>query len=233
MHACEHKLIYAIIGLYRVQDVTAVHDVPPERWGDNAHTRKSNRGESDIVVRAQPKRSGRLDRCIPIGSWRKGAYRVTPGLLKRWGGLTVIMLISFSTTPYRPSFVMRSDFTTGFRNRCPLCVMQTTNMAKERIYIVHLRRPSKHDPNERRDDPFWEFGSFGCTRCHSRNLMHVKNAEALEGSRLAFAQGGSLGFRLVLLTPPVKITKHADKLEAKWPKKWPFQYKKAANPGSQ
>jgi hypothetical protein len=86
---CEHKLIYAIVGLYVVDEVVCVNAVPPERWHQNAHTRKSKRGETDIIVRAKRGRSGRLERCIPIGGWRDGSYRVTPELLDAWGGLSV------------------------------------------------------------------------------------------------------------------------------------------------
>jgi hypothetical protein len=40
------------------------------------------------------------------------------------------------------------------------------------VFVVMLRRPRK---NDRRSDPFWEFGSFGCTGCHGKNLLHPKN----------------------------------------------------------
>ncbi|HVP12951.1 MAG TPA: hypothetical protein VMV94_17385 [Phycisphaerae bacterium] len=86
---CGHRLLYALIGLYVVDEVVPVTAVPRERWHQNAHTRRSQRGSSDIVVRAQRGRSGRLERCIPIGEWRGGAYRVTQELLDAWGGLSV------------------------------------------------------------------------------------------------------------------------------------------------
>lgn len=95
----------------------------------------------------------------------------------------------------------------------------------DQIIIVHLRRPVMSNPNEMRSDPFWEFGSFGCTRCHSRNLMNPKKAHELEGVRLAFAQGGRDGFKLVHLSPPVTIIQHRDRCEAKWtPIEMPFKY---------
>ena len=100
-------------------------------------------------------------------------------------------------------------------------------MSKDQVIIVHLRRPTSK-PDEKRSDPFWEFGSFGITGCHSNNLMNPKNADKLNGVRLAFAQGGNRGTRLVYLTPPVKITKHRGRIEAFWahPKdhKMPFRY---------
>jgi len=79
-----------------------------------------------------------------------------------------------------------------------------------------------------RTDPLWEYGSFGCTGCHSRNLMNPQKAHELEGKRLAFAQGGNLGFRLVFITPPIHIIHHIRFSEAKWhPIKMPFKYSEA------
>jgi hypothetical protein len=102
-------------------------------------------------------------------------------------------------------------------------------MREERVVIVHLRRPNKNDPNERRSDPFWEFGSFGCTKCHSKNLMNPKKAvDEIQGVRLAFAQGGKDGFKLVYLTPPIKIIQHKHCCEARWiPATMPFKYSTA------
>lgn len=103
-------------------------------------------------------------------------------------------------------------------------------MQKDRVIIVHLRRPKSKadDPEEKRSDPFWEFGSFGITTCHGWNLMHPRNAESLNGARLAFAQGGKRGTRLVHLTPPVKVRKHCDRIEAVWsPPEMPFRYSNA------
>lgn len=86
---CEHRLIYAIIGLFRVAEVVDASTIPSDRWNENAHTRKIKRGLSDIVVRAQPRVSGLLTRCLPIGEMRERAYRVTSSLLQTWGGLSV------------------------------------------------------------------------------------------------------------------------------------------------
>ena len=89
VHRCEHNLIYALMGMYVVQEVVPVASVPPQRWHENAHVRRSKRGETDIVVRAKLDVSGRFDRCIPIGAWRGGAYRVREDVLDAWGGLLV------------------------------------------------------------------------------------------------------------------------------------------------
>jgi hypothetical protein len=100
----------------------------------------------------------------------------------------------------------------------------------QRVIIVHLRRPRSRteNPEEMRSDPFWEFGSFGITRCHDKNLMHRRNAKEVNGVRFAFAQGGKQGTRLVHLTPPVKIVEHLGCIEATWsPHAMPFRYSDA------
>jgi hypothetical protein len=89
VHPCGHTLVYALVGLYVVRDVTPAAAVPADRWHENAHVRRATRGPTDIVVRAEPGVSGRFDRCVPVGEWRAGAYRVRPDVLDAWGGLTV------------------------------------------------------------------------------------------------------------------------------------------------
>ena len=90
------------------------------------------------------------------------------------------------------------------------------------VRIVVLRQPERDDS---RDDPFWEFGSFGCTGCHNRNLLAPGSSVLRNGDRLAFAQGGDRGIRLVLLTPPVSVVRHPGGLEVKWnPRARPFRY---------
>jgi len=93
------------------------------------------------------------------------------------------------------------------------------------IIVVHLRQPRRSEPNEGRTDPFYEFGSFGCTGCHSRNLLNPRRAHELNGARFAFAQGGKLGFRLIHLTPPARVVEHRDVCELTWkPAEKPFRY---------
>jgi hypothetical protein len=81
-------LVYALLGLYVIEEIAAVQSVPANRWHENAHTRREP-GPSDIVVRARRGVSGRLKRCIPIGEYRERAYRVRHDLLSEWGGLEV------------------------------------------------------------------------------------------------------------------------------------------------
>ena len=91
-------LVYALIGLYVIDEIVSAHSVERSRWGENAHTRRvPTSGGCDIVIRAKPGISGRLSRCLPIGSFRspqhnpnkRPSYRVYPSILDAWGGLTV------------------------------------------------------------------------------------------------------------------------------------------------
>lgn len=84
-----YKLIYAIIGLFVIDEIVSPRDVPLSRWHENAHTRKVDHGPDDIVVRARPRVSGRCSRCLPVGEYRERAYRVRREILKAWGGLSV------------------------------------------------------------------------------------------------------------------------------------------------
>ena len=96
-----------------------------------------------------------------------------------------------------------------------------------RLFIVFLRQPGKNDG---RDDPFWEFGSFGCTGCHRRNLLHPRHCQVKDGDVVAFVQGGPKGCRLLLITPPVKRVNHPGPkgpllVELRWEKTArPFRY---------
>lgn len=95
----------------------------------------------------------------------------------------------------------------------------------ERVIVVHLRRPRLNDPKDSRRDPFWEFGSFGLTGCHSKNLMHPKRADELKNARLAFMQGGQESMKLVFLSPPVRVIVYDnDIVEARWKPTMPFKF---------
>lgn len=83
------RLVYALIGLLTVETITPARALPPERRGENAHTRRREIGETDVVVFGRAGASGRFDRCLEFAGFRAGAYRVRPELLERWGGLGV------------------------------------------------------------------------------------------------------------------------------------------------
>ena len=96
------------------------------------------------------------------------------------------------------------------------------------MIVVLLRRPVMSRADERRDDPFREFGSFGCTGCHHSNLMNPKRSSELEGARFAFVQGGDWGWRLVHVTPPISVRALGDLCEAQWsPAEMPLAYRAA------
>jgi len=101
------------------------------------------------------------------------------------------------------------------------------------MFIVTLRTPESM--NDRRSDPFWEFGSFGCTGCHKKDLMRIINAKQLLNSKLAFAQAGNEGRKLVYITPIITNVyelydpiKKEEFCEVKWkPISMPIKYKYA------
>ena len=110
------KLVYGLVGLYVVDNVLPARSVLPDQYKSNAHTRRLKIAARDIVVRAKPSVSGRLTRCVPIGEWRDGAYRVTPGLLRKWGGLSVKDgYVQRSARP--PAFLNASKFYRWFLRR--------------------------------------------------------------------------------------------------------------------
>jgi len=221
----DRQLIYALVGLYVVDEVVSVADVAERRWNENAHTRKTKRGAFDIVVRAQRGCSGQFSRFLPIGELRNGAYRVREDLLEEWGGLTVRDgFIQRSARP--PRFINPERFLAWLEQQN--VELLESNNTPAPVVLVLLRRPKASNPNEMRSDPFWEFGSFGCTGCHSTNLMNIRRADELAGARFGFAQGGPSGVRLVKLTPPVSVIKHANLAEVRWePTVMPFRYDSA------
>lgn len=117
---CRHKLLYALAGLYVIERIVSVAGISAERWHENAHTRKLEHWPADIVVRAKPGVSGRLERCIPIGEWRDGAYRVREDVLRAWGDLSVKNgFIQRSAVP--PNFQQPKRFYDWFhKQRVPL-----------------------------------------------------------------------------------------------------------------
>ncbi len=82
------NLCYALMGILFIDRIEKAKDIPKADWHKNAHTRIEP-SDTDIVVFADPKRSGRFEKAIPIGEFRNKSYRVTNPLLKAWGGLNV------------------------------------------------------------------------------------------------------------------------------------------------
>jgi hypothetical protein len=98
-------LIYALIGIFVVEEVVRAVNIAAERHHENAHTRWTKISENDIVVRGRSCVSGRFDRCIIIGSWRDNSYRVDPSIEDEWGGLNV-----------KNGFIQRSAVPPEFKN---------------------------------------------------------------------------------------------------------------------
>lgn len=83
-----NDLIYAVVGVYVVEEIVLAISVTDARRGENAHTRKADRAMADIVVRARPGVSGRCAWCIPIGEKRGTSnYYLRPDIETAWGGL--------------------------------------------------------------------------------------------------------------------------------------------------
>jgi len=100
------------------------------------------------------------------------------------------------------------------------------------MFFILLRQPkSTEDP---RHEPFWEFGSFGRTGCHSRNAMNPnpKRRHIGPGNVVAFLQGGCSEIRIVGVTPPlesVDTIRAGQCLEIKWDSSFrPFCFDDAA-----
>jgi hypothetical protein len=109
-------LVYALVGLFVVEEVVRAVCVPPDRRHENAHTRWKAISDDDIVVRGKRGESGRLDHGIPIGEWRDRAYRVRRDIEAAWGGLTVRNgYIQRSAVP--PEFLDGARFYDWFRRQ--------------------------------------------------------------------------------------------------------------------
>lgn len=115
---CGHRLWYALIGFLTVERVCKARELVFSQRGCNAHTRKAIIADGDIVVFGHPEKSGRLRKAILIGGFRDSAYRVTPKLLREWGGLSVKDgYIQRSAVP--PAFKDPARFERWFRQQRP------------------------------------------------------------------------------------------------------------------
>lgn len=94
------------------------------------------------------------------------------------------------------------------------------------MFFVFLRRP-KGD-SDYRDDPFWEFGSFGRTGCHSTNLLNPQRSHIQAGDVAVFLQGGEQEIRVVGRTPPLKLIRNERRVELTWNREYrPVPYRAA------
>lgn len=91
------KLIYALIGLYRLKGLGVLaKDILQENWHENAHTRRDpTDDDNDIVFHGKEDGdvSGRLDHYIDIGEYYPNRhYYLKNELQKKWGGSKAIHL---------------------------------------------------------------------------------------------------------------------------------------------
>jgi len=70
-------LVYAIIGVFVVDEFVLAVNISPEVRHQNAHSRRViEPANLDLIVRGRPLVSGRLAQCFPIGEFKDRAYRV-------------------------------------------------------------------------------------------------------------------------------------------------------------
>ncbi len=86
---CDHVLVYALYGIFFIDEIKKAKDVSPGQWHVNAHTRIQKMNDEHLVVFADKSRSGRFRHAIPIGEYRNGAYRITNKILDAWGDIGV------------------------------------------------------------------------------------------------------------------------------------------------
>lgn len=86
--AYEHTLAYCLFAIFFIRRVCQVSDLTVEQRAACAHGRRRH-ALDDFVVQADPRRSGRFHHAVPIGEFRRNAYRVRRDLLRAWGGLGV------------------------------------------------------------------------------------------------------------------------------------------------
>jgi hypothetical protein len=124
-------LVYAIVGFYEIDEIIPATKIPRNRWDENAHTRCTAPGKDEIVVRAKQRKSGRLERCIPIGCYRPNSenpngrpqYRVNKDILEEWGGLSVNDGW-LQRSAYLPEFKDAERFIEWFRKQKPTLVAE-------------------------------------------------------------------------------------------------------------
>ncbi len=125
-HTQAGELVYAIVGFYVIKEILNARDIEADRYDENAHTRcvAPCPPQHEIVVRADPDKSGRLERCLPIGSYRPACnapdgpprYRVRRDLLTEcWGELSVNDGY-IQRSAYLPEFVHPDRFLKWFRS---------------------------------------------------------------------------------------------------------------------
>ncbi|NHQ59548.1 hypothetical protein G9409_02920 [Chlorobium sp. BLA1] len=118
----ELPLVYAIIGLYRFDDVVLANQVPEHQRCQNAHTRVIDYQKSenkDIVIFGDKSNSGRLKYLLPIGERRSNYhYYVMKELFEQWGGISVHDGW-IQRSAYLPEFLNPGSFLKWFNSQNP------------------------------------------------------------------------------------------------------------------
>lgn len=243
---CEHRLVYALIGLYRIGEVVRLRDIPAERWAENAHTRKLKQGPDDVIIRAAPGSSGRLERAIPIGEFRDKAYRVRRDLLATWGELSCRDgFIQRSAVP--PTFQDPARFLSWFEAQAPRLIA-ANNPAPSAPALLHppvtntrstappppapapakaLPTSSDHAPvilvhlrqpkrSDANESRTDPLYEFGSFGTTDCHNTNLLRDTEATGSRFGFIQPGPRAMRLVFLTPPVTVIDHGKRRAAHW-----------------
>lgn len=175
---CEHKLLYAIVGFYEVAEIVRAGDVQRDRWRENAHTRRADfpagRDRSRDARAERPSAPLPPDRripesCVPSPArpargmgWDFGEGRLPPAE-RRAAQLPGAAPI--------PRLVPGAEAGAGRGEQPGEWCVGTDGKGEgmtDRVHIVMLRQPGSHE-GEARTDPFYEFGCFGLTGCHSNS----------------------------------------------------------------
>jgi hypothetical protein len=121
------KLIYAIIGLFVLKEsyLSAAEFCRRGLGDSNAHTR-CEYNDADIIFAAKSGKSGRLERCLPIGEYRDKAYRVNEPFLAEWGGF------SNNTRGY----LQRSGTLWRFKEPERFCNWLEGQLTKNQIHLI-------------------------------------------------------------------------------------------------
>jgi hypothetical protein len=86
---CDHVLVYALYGIFFIDNIKKAKDISSDQWHVNAHTRIQKMNGEHLIAFADKSRSGRFRHAIPIGEYRNGAYRITNKILDAWGDIGV------------------------------------------------------------------------------------------------------------------------------------------------
>ncbi len=134
--ACEHRLVYALVGLYRVSEVVRLRSVAATQWSENAHTRCVNHAGSR---RDRPGRT-RLWPVKALHSDRSVSRLSVPSNPPDPGGLgRTRSMATSNVAPSHPAFSTHGDSSVGSNGRGRSWSVRTT-------FNRLRRRSARHAP---------------------------------------------------------------------------------------